>query len=405
MNIVYVSDQYWPAFGGVTVSLDSFKNKLVQVGHNVSLFVPDYPNANEWDKEKNIKNVFRFRSYGLFFNEENRLVYRSEKKKIFEALDSIKPDLIHIHTEFTLAKIAISYSKKKNIPLVITAHTNWEELIHEYLTFVPNRTGRIYCRFRLRRLFNKADLVIVPTYLMEMLLNLYYVRTPMRIIPTGVDENYFICNDDNKEIKKEIKIADDPVFENIFNTIKDHKTMLFVGRVAKEKNIKFLINALHKLILKNDNLKLMIVGDGPDKAELEKYIHKMQLKDHVVFTGFIERSKLAQLYSIADVFVFASKVESQGLVILESMTCGTPVVAIGKMGTRELMGGDFGGYMVDDDLDLFVEKVDLLLNDPQIYKIKSTEALQEAKKWKIDVMASKMLRVYQTLVDKKNELQ
>jgi glycosyltransferase involved in cell wall biosynthesis len=107
---------------------------------------------------------------------------------------------------------------------------------------------------------------------------------------------------------------------------------------------------------------------------------------------------LAQFYSMAKVFIFASKVESQGLVILESMTCGTPVVAIGEMGTKELMGGDYGGFMVEDDLDIFVEKVELLLSDLQLHQRKSAEALHEAKKWNIDSMSLRVLQLYEDLL-------
>jgi glycosyltransferase involved in cell wall biosynthesis len=122
------------------------------------------------------------------------------------------------------------------------------------------------------------------------------------------------------------------------------------------------------------------------------------LANYIIFTGFVERNMLVDFYSLARVFIFASKVESQGLVILESMSCGTPVVAIGEMGTRELMGGDFGGYMVEDDLDVFVEKVDLLLGDFQLHKLKSIEALEEASKWRIDTMTNRVLSLYENLL-------
>ena len=397
MNIVYVSDQYWPSVSGVPVSMDTFKENLIQKGFNVYMLVPDYPEAAEWDRENNATNVFRFRSRSLFFNKENRLVYKSEKKKVYERLDLIKPDIIHIHTEFALAKIVIKYAKKNNIPLVLTAHTNWEELINEYIKFIPHNLARFYCRSILRRMFNKVDVVIVPTSLMEARLIEYLVRSPIQVIPTGITASHFSRN------IVELEVSPNLIFESLSETIKDHKMLLYVGRLGKEKNIKFLIDAFFKLAKSNDDIKLVIVGDGPAREELEDYSRSLGLEGRVIFTGFVQRNMLNDFYSMAHIFIFASKVESQGLVILESMTCGTPVVAIGEMGTRALMGSGGGGYMVDDDLDLFIEKVELLLNDSQIYKIKSAEAFIEAEKWGSEIMSSKVLSLYEgLLLEKRN---
>ncbi len=398
MNIVYVSDQYWPSISGVPVSMDSFKDNFTQRGHNISLIVPDYPDAAEWDKKHNAKNIFRFRSRSIFFNKENRLVCKSEKNKIYEKLDSIRPDIIHIHTEFALAKMVIKYAKKNNIPLVLTAHTNWEELINEYIKFIPHKIARFYCRSILRRIFNKVDIVIVPTTLMESRLNQYYIQSPIQVIPTGINVSHFSRTIYDTEINRNF------ILDSLADRIKDKKTLLYVGRLGKEKNIKFLLDAFGQLVKSNNDIKLVIVGDGPAKSELESYANFLGLEGRVIFTGFVQRNMLAEFYSMAHIFIFASKVESQGLVILESMTCGTPVVAIGEMGTRALMASGDGGYMVDDDLDLFIEKVELLLNDTQVHKIKSAEALKESKKWCSDIMASKVLTLYEDLLIEKRIL-
>jgi glycosyltransferase involved in cell wall biosynthesis len=389
MNIVYATDQYWPSISGVSVSIDSFKRELEALGHSVFLFVPDYPGAYELDKKRGKRNIFRFKSYTLFFNDENRLVYRREKKNAFQVLDSLKPDVIHVHTEFTMGKIASSYARKHNIPLVITAHTNWEELIHLYVPFIPTTLARLYCRHRMRKRYNKANMVVVPTSLMELLLNLYFVHTPIRIIPTGVNRDEL--EDPANERSPCLKF-----FESIPD-LKDKKVLLFVGRLGKEKNVPFLFDVLQKLLAENENIKLIISGDGPARKELEECARNKQLQDHVIFSGFIRRKELKHLYLLADVLVFASKVESQGLVPIEAMTFGIPVVAIGKMGTREVMGGDNGGFMVDDDIDLFVEKVSLLLNQPELHKQKALEALHHAEKWTMPIQVDKMLYLYKSL--------
>lgn len=365
------------------------------MGHTVFLLVPDYPNAMELDKKMNVKNVFRFKSYKIFFNDENRLVYKSEKKKIFKTLKAIKPDIIHVHTEFTMSKMATSYAKKFSVPLVMTAHTNWEELIHHYIHFIPSWIARIYCHALMRRTYNKADTVIVPTSLMEVLLNLYSVCKPIRVIPTGIDKKEFEISDSTNETTLQ--------FYETYPQLRSHKILFFAGRIGKEKNITFLIDVIKELLPDNPDIILVISGDGPAMGEIRKYALEKGVIEHVVFTGFVERLKLKNFYSLAKVFVFASKVESQGMVVLESMACGTPVVAIGKMGTREVMGGDSGGFMVDDELETFAEMVEVLLNDSLIHKMKSDEALQHVSKWTIQLQAAKMIKLYNFLVKKHNQ--
>jgi glycosyltransferase involved in cell wall biosynthesis len=392
MNIVFACDQYWPSISGVCVSLDAFRKQFTKMGHHVFLLVPDYPDAAEFDKKVRTENVYRFRSHKLSFNDENHLVNRAEKKNVFKTLDAIKPDIIHVHTEFTMNKMATAYAKEHSIPLVMTAHTNWEELIHHYIPIIPLRIARLYCRYIMNNRYNKSDTVIVPTSLMEVLLDLYFVEKPIRVIPTGIDKDDFTFSEEHTINKAE--------FYEKYPQCLDKKMLFTAGRLGKEKNIEFLLDVVHSLLQTRSDIQFVISGNGPARQELEEYAIKLGISDHVLFTGFIERKFLKTLYTIADVFIFASKVESQGMVALESMACGTPVVAIGKMGTREVMGGDFGGFMVDDELDMFIEKVDLLLTNKELYTCKSKEALKHVDKWTIDLQADRMIKLYKTLIAK-----
>jgi 1,2-diacylglycerol 3-alpha-glucosyltransferase len=399
MNIVYVSDQYWPSVSGVPVSMDSFKENFINQGHNVSLLVPDYPEAIQWDLDNKSKNIFRFRSRSIFFNKENRMVRKSEKNKIHERLKAIAPDVIHIHTEFSLARVVISYARKNNIPLVITAHTNWEELINEYLSIVPKKIAKLWCRSFLRKIFNKVDRIIAPTTLMESRLTSYSVKKPIEIIPTGLSLNMF-----SKKLVPNFGKEDSLVFQDMAKKVNGKKVLMYVGRLGKEKNIKFLIDVFSKIQKNHNDVILMIIGDGPARLELEEYARVLGVEKDVEFTGFVPRESLKHFYSLAYIFVFASKVESQGLVILESMACGTPVVAIGEMGTRALMARGRGGFMVDDDLDLFIEKVELLLSDSELHARFSADALLEANEWGSISMSTKVLTLYEDLIKEKGKI-
>jgi 1,2-diacylglycerol 3-alpha-glucosyltransferase len=388
MTIVYFSDQYWPSISGVSVSVDAFKKQLCLMGHRVILVVPDYPGAGAFDNNHQTKDVYRFKSHKIAFNDENRLVYWSEKKKIFALLDSLQPKIIHVHTEFTLGKIGTSYAKKRRIKLVMTAHTNWEDIVEHYVPIIPAGVAHLCCRLYMQFIYNKADTLVVPTSLMELLMGLYFVKSPVKVIPTGIDTCIF--KDETHHILPSLYAS--------FPSLEGKRFLFFAGRLGKEKNIPFLIDVLVSLAPQHRNLMLVISGDGPAKTDLEEYAKSVGVADAILFTGYIERRKLQQFYCKAEVFVFASKVESQGMVVLEAMACGTPVVAIGKMGTREVMGGDAGGFMVDDDLHEFAEKVDLLLNNPEIRSVKAEEALRHAELWTMDVQAKKMLKLYRKLL-------
>jgi glycosyltransferase involved in cell wall biosynthesis len=387
VNIIYATDQYWPRISGMAVSVDAFKDQLEKMGHKVYIFAPAYPGSKEIDAVMMNQRVFRFRSYGIFFSPEDRLVYPFERKKIYNILDYIKPDIIHTHTEFSVCKIVGDYAIENKKPLIMTAHTNWEELVSLYVPFFPDWYAARYSKRRLQRTYNRADCVVVPTLLMKDLLTKYEVTKPLEIIPTGIDPNDFAGVDKKRDKKNSI-------WYEVYPALKGRRILLSAGRIGKEKNLPFLVDVLEKLVKDFPDILLVFVGDGPFRGTLEKMVENRGLSEYVLFTGFIVRSHMKDFFSIADIFVFASKVESQGLVTIESMLCRTPVVAIGEMGTSEIMNGDNGGYMVKNDVDEFTDKVRILLSDKKIYKEKSEEAFKYAEKWTIKKNAVKMLKLY-----------
>ena len=255
MNIAFFSDQYWPSISGVSVSIDSFSKELTKIGHNVFLFVPDYPGAKATDVALCRQNIYRFRSYKVLFNDENRLVYKSEKKNISNILDKIKPDIIHVHTEFSIGKIGKNYATWYKIPLVMTAHTYWEELISLYIPLIPIWFARPYARNFLRKAYKKADTIIVPTSLMEILLNLYFISRPIRVIPTGIDKADFKYTNHNN-LNCVSRVYKD------FPQLKGNRFLFFAGRIGMEKNINFLVDVLQKITNKYPDLYLVIAGDG-----------------------------------------------------------------------------------------------------------------------------------------------
>lgn len=397
MKIVFATDQYWPCISGVSVSVDAFRVALMQLGHQVILLAPQYPQSSALDDQRQVAHLHRFASMAAPFNDENRLVRFSEKARIEALLVDIDPDIIHVHTEFTLGRMVSHFARDRKIPLVMTAHTNWEELIDLYIPWIPKVLSRLFCRFRMRSCYRIADTLVLPTTLMEKYIERLSLRGPSVIIPTGIDPDDFAATPEQMSVLKADIIQK-------FPELSGKRILFFAGRLGLEKNIPFLFQMLKLVLLEQPETMLVIAGDGPARSELEQRVLQQGLSSHVVFTGFVERSVIKGLYSLSDIFVFASKVESQGMVALEAMTCGTPVVAIGKMGTLEIMHGDNGGFMVEDDIHEFASRVLLLLSDPRVYALKCADALKHAQNWYMRAQGAKMHHLYQSLVSQEDSV-
>jgi glycosyltransferase involved in cell wall biosynthesis len=167
----------------------------------------------------------------------------------------------------------------------------------------------------------------------------------------------------------------------------------------RAKNIGFLLKILPGIVKKHPETVLLIVGDGPYLADLRNECEHLDLMDHCVFTGYLERWDVGLVYAMSDIFVFPSLTETQGLVTIEAMYAGIPVVAIGSMGVIMVMSGNNGGFMVQNDEHEFTERVLDLLEDPDLYYKKAAEAKNYAQNWIIDTMTVKLVEIYRKTIE------
>jgi glycosyltransferase involved in cell wall biosynthesis len=188
-------------------------------------------------------------------------------------------------------------------------------------------------------------------------------------------------------------------FEVSYPAVRGKRVLLFAGRVVREKNLGFLITILPGILAKHPECVLVIAGAGPDLGFFRREAAGAGLSEQCIFTGYLERSELALLYTIAEVFVFPSLTDTQGLVTLEAMISGVPVVAIGALGTLMVMGGDIGGFMVQNDTAEFTAKVLRLLDDPELYRQKAAEARVHAQSWSIVEVTKRLVEIYRSTVD------
>jgi glycosyltransferase involved in cell wall biosynthesis len=221
----------------------------------------------------------------------------------------------------------------------------------------------------------------------------YNVDKNTYLLPTGLEPDFF--NHSQFELENFRGLM-----EQMYPPLRGRRILIYAGRITKEKNVGFLLNILPGITAKHPEVVLLVIGNGPDLPELQKECERLELTEHCVFTGYLERKDLALAYAMSDIFVFPSLTETQGLVTLEAMYSGIPVVAIGSMGTIMVMGGDNGGFMVKNDPDEFTARVLDLLEDYNLYRNKALDAQNHAKNWMIDTMTVKLVEIYQKTMAK-----
>jgi len=391
MKIAIATDNYWPRVSGMAVSIDTFRQALEAQGHSVQLLAPIYRGMDpKLDEKAGRKNVTRFRGHAFWVSREDPLVWPTEKRAVYRLLDRCRPDVVHVQTEFTLGMLASHWARDNDVPLVATFHTFWQDYLSNYATFLPRRASRWLARTVSRRIGRLADAVVAPTSRMRDVLLGYGVEAPIDVIPTGFQEASFAGVSREQEKQGGLLLEKHP-------ELRGKQVLLTVGRIGKEKNHDFLVEVMGRLKDRSPDARWLVVGDGPYRAALEARLRERGLADRAVLTGYLPREKVKHAFALADVFIFASRTETQGLVTVEAMSVGTPVVAIGEMGTRDVMRGDNGGFMMAEEVGPFAEKVHALLNDPALHAAKSAEALLYSRRWTASALAEKLAGVYRSV--------
>ena len=391
------TDAYWPRVNGVTVSVDTFSRALIKEGHEVLIVCSFYPSGYDTaleiqsEKKEDEPRIVRVPSVPAFVTKEDRIAKFDKWHWVFKQVELFNPDIIHINTEVVIAEFGFLYAKVHNLPAIYTFHTMWEDYGPNYLPMFPIFLVKLFIRSVLKNVLRRSYKVIVPTAQIDAVVHKYRPDAETFLLPTGIDPALFIHDKAEVEAFKE-------AFNALFPETYEKKLLLMAGRVVKEKNIGFLIKILPGILKKNPDTILVIVGGGPD---MDFYINEAKeygVESSCIFTGYLERSQLSLIYAISDVFVFPSLTDTQGLVTLEAMFSGVPVVAIGALGTLMVMGGNNGGFMVKDDPQEFTDRVLQLLNNEELYRQKSEEARIHARAWSLGEITKKLAEIYKETI-------
>ena len=398
------TDAYWPRVNGVTVSVDSFSKALIKEGHEVLIVCSFYPEGinapvSFFETQEAAKGplVIRVPSVPAFISNEDRIAKFHKWYWVFKQVAQFNPEIVHINTEFMIAEFGFFYARARNLPAIYTFHTMWEDYIHNYLPIFPTFVVKSLARGILKSILRRSYRVIAPTPQIDAVIRKYKPKVQTVLLPTGIEPELFQHEPEEAAVFRE-------KLEEVHPLLKGKRILLFAGRVVREKNVGFLLDILPAILEKHPDVVLLLVGSGPDQEYYQEEAQKAGLERHCVFTGYLGRNDLAMIYSISEIFVFPSLTDTQGLVTLESMFSGTPVVAIGALGTLMVMGGDNGGFMVKNDRGEFTKRVCELLSDRELHRQKSLEARLHARSWSIEELTKKLVSIYETTInDYRNE--
>jgi glycosyltransferase involved in cell wall biosynthesis len=380
MNILLVSDVYFPRVNGVSTSIDTFRREFLAKGHKVWLIAPDYfiPSEDE-------NHILRIPSHYLFLDPEDRLMRYGHALRHLDELRREKFDIIHIQTPFVAHYLGLKLSQELGIPRVETYHTHFEEYFYHYIPLLPRPLMRYLARTFARHQCNQLQGLVVPSRPMLDVLRHYGITTQAEIIPTGLEPDRF-------------EFGDGAGFRAKHGIAQDRPVMLFVGRVAHEKNIGFLLKVTQRVRQDIPEVLFIIAGEGPAQESLRDETQRLGLESNVMFIGYLDRNtELRDCYRCADIFVFSSRTETQGLVLLEAMAQGVPLVSTAEMGVKSVLCEGAGVHIASEDVEEFAGKAVALLNNPEERERLGTMGYFYTRQWSAASLAERMLDFYRQI--------
>ncbi len=380
LHALMLSDVYFPRINGVSTSIQTFRPELAARGVRVTVAAPAYPQGGNDD------GVIRIPSRQVPLDPEDRLMTRAGLADFGRRAASADFSLVHIQTPFAAHYAGLKLARRLHLPVIATYHTHFEEYLFHYVPFVPRGALKGMARRVARGQCNALDAIVVPSQPMADTLSDYGVTAPLHVIPTGLPETQF-------------RRGDGAAFRAAHGIAPERKIALFVGRAAYEKNIGFLLEMTDIARRHRPDLLLVIAGEGPALDSLRRQATQLGLDEHVRFVGYLPRETgLADCYAAADVFTFASRTETQGLVLLEAMAVGLPVLAIPALGAATIVAPQRGAIAAPDDPQAFAHLLVELLDHPTLLAALGSEAITFAREWDAATQAGRLVVLYRDIV-------
>ena len=391
MRVGIFTESYPPLVNGVSTSILMLEHALTKLGHEVFIITVS-DNKKDYVLENN-GHILRLPSVNL----ANCYDYKMTSVYPIKAVNMIKKmnlDVIHSNVEFTVGIFARVVSEQLSIPLVHTYHTNWEDYTH-YITKNKKILDDI-CKKLLKYLAvffedkTATELIVPSNKIYNLFKDKYKFTKNIHIIQTGIETSKFYKENFNQKdinsLKKKLGIK------------KKDFVVMTVSRLAKEKSVDRIINNHKELVKKYSNMKLLIVGDGPDIDKLKDEAKSLGVSDSVIFTGKVPLSDIPIYYQLGNVFVTASKSETQGLTVVEAISSSLPVVAVKDDSFVNSVIEEFNGFVFTDD-EKYINSISKLYEDKDLYNRLSNQSRLLSADFSSEYFALKVLKVYETAIE------
>jgi len=380
------NNTYYPHVGGVARSVRFFSEDLRKMGHKVLIIAPTFEGYDE--KSEDQEKILRVPAIQNF-NGSDFSVRIALPFLIDEKIDEFQPDIIHSNHPFLLGDAALRAAHRRELPIVFTHHTRYEDYTH----YVPldSELLKKYVINLATEYANYCTGVIAPSGSIRQLISNRGVKTPIKVIPTGVDME-FLSQGNGEDYRSKIGLPDDTF------------GIGHVGRLAPEKNLAFLARSAAAFLKEKEKAVFMIAGSGPDESSIQQIFKEKNIVDKLVMPGTVKGKELSDFYNAMNIFVFASKTETQGMVLTEAMAAGKPVVALEASGVRDVMIDGENGYMLPEDASEndFASAIEKLSQSKEKSTKWNQSALETAKKFSRQNSARKMEQFYEAMISRKS---
>jgi glycosyltransferase involved in cell wall biosynthesis len=377
MRTLIFTNSYKPTVSGVVTSISLFRRGLLESGREVHLIAPDYKNYKDVEPY-----IYRFPALDLN-DSVNISLIMPIMALMAPTVQGLKPDLIHSQHPMLMGGVAADFADDLEIPLIFTFHTRYDEYAQRYVPLAPGLASSVMEEV-IRRYLIRCSHIIAPTKsVQELIYRDYKLDVPVTVVPTPVD----LANYDKLDPER-IKHA---------YGVTDAEILLFIGRLAEEKSVPMLLEAFAKIAADRSKARLLIVGDGPKEKSLKNMCRKLGIERKVIFVGSIPHDEIPHIAAAADLFVFPSVTETQGLVLIEAMAAGTPVVAATAPGSSDVLSLG-GGELIPPEAAKMAESVLALLKDPKRLEILRKEAIEVAGQYSIPAATARLVEAYEETV-------
>lgn len=378
LRVAMFTNNYLPYIGGVPISIDRLSRGLRALGNTVLIVAPRYGRAIQSEA-----GVLRIPEWFIFGEKRELRMANIFLWRIIHEVRRWLPDVIHLHHPVWVGSLGLFIARRMKIPAVFTYHTRLEHYSH--FIAIPGPLFRnLISHWLVRRFANKCDAVIVPTYSVEEYLRLIGVTTEVFVQPTGIDFERIraVAGHDVDRLRERLGIGEE-------------KVLVCLTRLSREKNVDFILDGMRMLKQRTDQpFRLLMLGDGNERPRLEQRVREQGLEDIVTFAGMIPPDEVPAWLGLGHVFVFASKSETQGMVVLEAMAAGMPVVAVRSSGIDDVIKDNVNGFKTPENLERWCEAVRRLLEDDALRDRLASEAVAFAQRFGIRDFATGVHEVY-----------